>query len=73
MSSILLTIIGLAVSIIGIAARIYFFSSGRNKEKLKNAENELEAIDEGKDIENDIASMPDGAALDELHDEWAKK
>lgn len=44
MSSVILSIIGFVVAIIGITARIIFWRSGRDKEKLKNAEQSLKDI-----------------------------
>lgn len=70
---VLLTILGILASVIGVAARIFFFRGGIDKERRKNAEQELEDIDAGKEIDNDVAAMPDGAALDELHNDWSKK
>jgi len=46
-SSIILTIGGLAVSILAIAARVYFYRSGKEKERLKNAEQTLEDVAKG--------------------------
>lgn len=67
LSSTFLTIIGLFVSVIAIAARFFFWSQGRNRERLKNAEKTLDDIKKG----NIAASDP--SYDDELRDKYGLK
>ena len=54
-SSSALTIAGIVVSIIAIAARVFFFIQGRNNANLKRAQNDNKAL--AQDVDR-LASRP---------------
>lgn len=68
------TLIGGIVALIVYSSSCFFsWLDGKKDERLEDAEQTLEDISTCKQIEDEVSSLPDGAAFNELRNEWSKK
>lgn len=46
---------------------------GKRTAQIEALERRIKANEQGREIEREVERMPDGSALDELHEHWRRK
>lgn len=64
-----ITLAGLSVGAVLLGAR----REGQNAERAEELQRQLNLIGKAREIEKSVNNMPDGAALAELRQQWARK